>query len=117
MGRKNTPWSIEPGFKAKLTGEGYEQALESAEAALDLESFKVGDKDGLILVEFPDGGYLTVAGCNFFVEAIFDEVGVKEDYREGNHFWVPYSGVVTIDGLNANEHWQNWSYTPEGSPR
>lgn len=116
MGRKNTPWSLRPGFRAKLTGEGYEQAHESAEASLDLTNFEIGEEKGLTVLEFPEGGYLTVGGCNFFVEAVFDDIGVKEDYKSGNHFWVAYSGVVTIEGLNAEEHWQNWSYTPEGKP-
>lgn len=116
---KNNPWSLEPGFKATLTGEGYEQAQESAEAVLDLDSYVIKeDSNGLTVVEFPDGGYLTVAGCNFFVKAAFNDDGfLKEDYAEGNHFWVPYRGVVSIEGLNAGEHWQNWSFTPDGKQR
>jgi hypothetical protein len=116
MGRKNNPWSLKPGFRARLTGEGYEQALESAEDMLDLDGFVTENKDGLTVVEFPKGGYLTVAGCNFFVEAAFNDNGLQEDYREGNHFWVAYSGVVNIEGLNADEFWQNWSFTQRGEP-
>ncbi len=66
---RNSRCSVAPGFRATLTQEGFAAAQEDAGPLLDISQFVTADTDNLTTITLPTGGYLTVGGVSFFVEA------------------------------------------------